>query len=103
MTAGLQNFHLATGTILDECAFPNLIYCLLLSRRWRRYVAGQAEWDRDVWELVLVQHVALLVGVSVEASELGVGGDGVVDQDTTGGVLVINYQGRWIAVVTSVL
>ena len=103
--AGLQNFHLATGTILDECAFPNLIYCLLLSRRWRRYVAGQAEWDRDVWEGVLMQHVALLVcvGLSVEASELGVGADEIVDQDTTGGVLVINYQGRWIAVITSVL
>ena len=101
--AGLQNFHLATGTILDECAFPNLIYCLLLSRRWRRYVAGQAEWDRDVWEGVLVQHVALLVCVSVEASEFGVWVDGIIDQDTTGGVLVINYQGRWIAVVTSVL
>ena len=101
--AGLQNFHLATGTILDECAFPNLIYCLLLSRRWRRYVAGQAEWDRDVWEGVLVQHVALLVcvGLSVEASELGVARG--VGQDTTGSVLVINYQGRWIAVVTSVL
>ena len=52
-----------------------------------------------------MQHVALLVGVrfSVEAPEFGVGGDEIVDQDTTGVVLVINYQGRWIAVVTSVL
>ena len=81
----------------------NLLSWLLFPRRWRRYVAGQAEWDRDVREGVLVQHVALLVCVPVEASELGVGADGIVDQDTTGGVLVISYQGRWIAVVTSVL
>ena len=52
-----------------------------------------------------MQHVALLVGVrfSVEAPEFGVGGYGIVDQDTTSVVLVIDYQGRWIAVVTSVL
>ena len=105
--AGLQNFNLnrVAGIMVDKTFLINLFSWLLFSRRWRRYVAGQAEWDRDVWEGVLVQHVALLVcvGLSVEASELGVGVDGIVDQDTTGGVLVINYQGRWIAVVTSVL
>ena len=54
-----------------------------------------------------MQHVALLVGryaidrLSVGASELGVGVDGVVDQDATGVVSVINYQCS--IVVTSVL
>ena len=83
-----------------------LVFCphlSLLPRWW--CVSGQAEWDRGLEKRVLVQHVALLVGVrfSVEAPEFGVGGDEIVDQDTTGVVLVINYQGRWIAVVTSVL
>ena len=50
-----------------------------------------------------MQHVALLVCVrlSVEASELGVGVDGIVDQDSAGVVRVLSY--RVALVVTKVL
>ena len=68
----------------------------LLSLRLRRDVPRQAGGNRPGPELILVEHVAVLEGISVPASEIGVGvgGIGIVDKDPAGGVLVIDWSTR---------
>ena len=83
----LQSFNLAADAVFSKTLSPLL--SLLL-----RDVPRQAGGNRPVPELVLVEHVAVLKGFSVKASEIGVLVGGIVDQDAAGFVLSLDWCTR---------